>query len=99
MSDHELEYHRDAADEVAHAVEWYEQIDSQVATKFKLELARAERLVLRSPAAWGPYFHGTKGFRFRGFPFVMAYIEHEDQIFVVALAHNRRRPGYWKNRL
>ena len=38
MPDHELEYHRDAADEVAHAVEWYEQIDSQVATKFRLEL-------------------------------------------------------------
>jgi hypothetical protein len=44
MSSHELEYHAAASDEVAKAVDWYEQIDSQVADKFKLELARAERL-------------------------------------------------------
>ena len=95
----ELKYHPAASDEVARAVKWYEEIDSRLADKFKLELARAERLVLRSPATWGPYLHGSNGFRFRGFPFVMAFIEHDEHIYVVALAHTRRRPGYWEARL
>ena len=29
----------------------------------------------------------------------MAFIEHGEHVFVVALAHTRRRPGYWKDRL
>lgn len=59
----ELEYHPAAHDEVVRAFEWYDQVDSQVSQKFKVELDRAERLVVRSPTAWGPYFHGTQGLR------------------------------------
>lgn len=95
----DLEYHPAARDEVVRAFEWYRQVDEQVAQKFKIELDRAERLVLRSPSAWGPYLHGTKGFRFRGFPFVLAYTHHRERIIVIALAHTRRRPGYWKKRI
>lgn len=95
----DLEYHPAARDEIVRAFEWYDEIDDQVGQKFKLELERAERLVSRSPLSWGIYFHGTKGFRFRGFPFVLAYICNDDRITVIALAHTRRRPGYWKNRV
>ena len=53
MPDLELECHPAAHDEVVGAFEWYNQIDTQVAEKFKLELDRAEKLILRAPAAWG----------------------------------------------
>ena len=99
MSKVEIEYHPAAADEVVGANQWYESIAPDIAEKFKLELARAERLVKRSPATWAAYFHGTSGFRMRGFPFVMAYIVRGESVFVVALAHTRRRPGYWKQRV
>ncbi len=99
MAKIEIQYHPAAAEEVVRANNWYENIDPNVAQKFKRELDRAERLVSRSPAAWASYFHGTSGFRFRGFPFVMAYILREESIFVIALAHSRRRPGYWKKRI
>ena len=57
MPSHELEYHTAASDEVAQAVEWYERIDSQVAQRFKLELARAERLVYYAlQKLWGLTF-------------------------------------------
>ena len=48
-----LEYHPAAANEVVGAKEWYASIDPNVAQKFMLELANAERLVGRSPASWG----------------------------------------------
>lgn len=95
----ELDYHPAARDEVLRAFQWYDEIDDQVGLKFKLELERAERLVAQSPQSWGPYFHETKGFRFRGFPFVLAYLFEEEKILVLALAHTRRRPGYWKSRV
>ena len=95
----ELEYHPAARDEVIRAFRWYDEIDGQVGQKFKLELERAEQRVLSSPSSWGPYFHGTKGFRFRGFPFVLAYVFNDASVTVIAMAHTRRRPGYWKKRI
>ncbi len=95
----ELEYHPGAKDEVVAAHQWYDQIDKQVAKKFKIELARAEALVMRAPTAWGPYFHGTRGYRLRGFPFVLAFMLEEARVIVIALAHTRRQPGYWKKRI
>lgn len=95
----ELEYHPDASDEVADAFDWYSSVNPDAGERFKLELDRAEELVERSPESWGPYFHDTQGFRFRGFPFVMAYIVRDERIIVIAVAHTRRRPGYWRERL
>jgi toxin ParE1/3/4 len=38
-------------------------------------------------------FHRTKTF-----PFVVYYLELSDHICIMAIAHERRRPGYWKKR-
>jgi hypothetical protein len=35
----------------------------------------------------------------RGFPFVLAYRVLGDTIRIDAVAHMRRRPGYWRSRL
>ena len=32
------------------------------------------------------------------FPFHVAYLVTEDHILVLAIAHDRRRPGYWSDR-
>lgn len=32
------------------------------------------------------------------FPYHVAYLVIEDEIRVLAIAHDRRRPGYWKPR-
>lgn len=95
----ELEYHPRAADEVADAFAYYASVKTDIGERFKLEFDRAEQLVQRTPESWGQYFHGTRGFRFRGFPFVMAYIIRDERIIVIAIAHTRRRPGYWRDRL
>ena len=34
----------------------------------------------------------------RGFPFVVAYRIRPDDVYIVAVTHTSRRPGYWKHR-
>jgi toxin ParE1/3/4 len=34
----------------------------------------------------------------RGFPYVVVYRVRPSDLYVVAVAHAKRRPGYWKNR-
>ena len=33
------------------------------------------------------------------FPYHVVYLEVDDQIRILAIAHDRRKPGYWKARL
>ncbi|MCA9158802.1 MAG: hypothetical protein KDA72_10770 [Planctomycetales bacterium] len=95
----EPEYHPEASDEVANAFSHYASVNSEVGERFKLELNRAEQLVQRSPDSCRTFFHGTQGFRFRGFPFVTAYIVRDERIIAIAAARTRRTPGYWRSRL
>ena len=34
-----------------------------------------------------------------GFPFDIIYLRIDDEIYIVAYAHERRRPGYWVQRM
>ncbi len=33
------------------------------------------------------------------FPYLVVYQELEEYIWIAAVAHGKRRPGYWKNRV
>ena len=33
------------------------------------------------------------------FPYHVVYLQLEDEIRILAIAHDRRRPGYWRERL
>jgi toxin ParE1/3/4 len=35
----------------------------------------------------------------RRFPYTIFYLELAEQIWIAAVAHQRRRPGYWRNRM
>jgi toxin ParE1/3/4 len=38
-------------------------------------------------------------FRLTQFPFSLLYINRADYLWVVAVAHGNRKPGYWKKRV
>ena len=45
--------------------------------------------------------YGTSEVRYflvRRFPYVVYYSEGEEVVRVIAIAHGRRRPGYWRSR-
>ena len=40
----------------------------------------------------------SRRLRVLGFPYYIAYRVRKHDVYIVALAHTSRRPGYWKNR-
>jgi toxin ParE1/3/4 len=44
------------------------------------------------------HLHGTRKFLLRRFPYAVVYRITESAIQVIAVAHGRRRPSYWKSR-
>ena len=60
------------------------------------ELDEAVDGVAEFPNAWPPYFDGTRRKLFIRFPFALVYRATSDSVEVVAVVHQRRRPGYWR---
>lgn len=65
---------------------------------FVAEFERAANLVLANPKL-GATFRGIRRrYILRRFPYSIIYQITADELRVIAVAHHRRRPGYWVNR-
>ncbi len=69
------------------------------AARFVAEVDRAARLLSGNPSLGMPRGDGVRGLVLAGVPYTMYYVLRSEQIVVAAIAHHRRRDGYWRKRL
>ena len=99
MSKAAVLFHPEAALEVLSARDWYKSRNPSAAMAFVEEVARAVERIARGPGAWPGHKYGTRRCFLRRFPFLIIYRPAGDSVEVVAVAHGRRKPGYWKDRI
>lgn len=99
MANLELRFHPEAVAEAQAAREWYEARSDTAGRKFAVELRAALERVQAWPERWPKYLRGTRRYLLHRFPYLVVYELADDAVHVVAIAHGRRRPGYWKSRL
>lgn len=92
-----LEFHPLALAEGEDAAAWYAERDPRVAARFVEELEAAFALIVEAPGRW-PAFFDTRRVLLPRFPYFVLYRDEPSRILVVAIAHARRRPGYWQGR-
>ena len=95
----ELEYLEEALQEAEAAARWYADRSVTAAAAFSHEIDSAASAIVRLPEAWPPFDHGTRRYLLQRFPFSVVYRVDERRILIVAVAHARRRPGYWHPRI
>ena len=95
----DLEYLDDALEEAEAAALWYAARSGTAATGFSDEIDAAESAIIDRPEAWPPFDHGTRRCLLRRYPFIVIYRIEPSRVLILAVAHARRRPGYWKLRL
>jgi plasmid stabilization system protein ParE len=99
-----IEFAPAARSELEAAIDRYELQRPGRGWRFYAAVERAVKLLAAFPAA-GPLFRdvnperGARRRIVRGFPFVLAYRVLGDTIRIDAVAHTRRRPGYWCRRV
>ena len=72
--------------------------DVELGRSFVNEFEKAATFVLENPER-GAIFRGTRRrFSLRRFPFSVIYQVKGEEIRIIAIAHQRRRPGYWARR-
>lgn len=93
-----VELHPEAIEEARAARLWYAERSPLAAAAFVAELDRAVAAIGEVPARWPRHLGKTRRFVMHRFPFIVVYRELQDRVEVLAVAHGKRRPGYWKDR-
>lgn len=84
--------------ELEDAVNFYELEYSGLGSRFKKEIEKAVLLIAKYPKAWSIARGEIRKYILHNFPYKLLYSIEEDHIFIIAVAHQHRKPEYWINR-
>jgi toxin ParE1/3/4 len=91
--------HPEAQREIEGSYVWYSQRSLDATVGFLTSVDEGLDVVSKSPHRWPTYIYGTRRYLLKDFPFSIVYLDDPDAVKIVAVAHHKRRPGYWKSRL
>ncbi|MBA5688060.1 type II toxin-antitoxin system RelE/ParE family toxin [Rugamonas apoptosis] len=85
--------------ELRDAAAWYAaQANADLARAFVEEVERVANLVSASRQLGAVFRGNQRRYFLRKFPYCVIYQIVQDQLRVLAIAHQRRRPAYWSRR-
>ena len=84
--------------ELEEAFRWYLSRSVRAAAGFLYEVDRGLRLVAESPSLWREFEQGSRRYLLHNYPYALVYQERGERLVVIAVAHHKRRPSYWKAR-
>ena len=94
-----IRVHPEAQHEAEAAVEWYGQRSPHAARRLVTELRSALERIQQGPNQFPKLAFNTRRKVLGRFPYLVVFRETATEIEIVAVAHGRRRPGYWRERL
>ena len=94
-----LEFHPEAELELIEAAAHYELQVPGLGQRFEAEIRRATELLLDHPDIGSPADPHLRRFILNHFPFTLYYSAASDTLRIEVVAHQSRRPGYWRSRI
>ena len=91
--------HPEAWLEIEAADNWYLQRSPEASASFLGAIYDALERISDAPQRWPRHLFGTRRFVLNRFPFSIIYLDEPSVVTFVALAHGKRKPGYWKRRV
>jgi plasmid stabilization system protein ParE len=90
----------EARAEVDEAADWYATREDGVDldARFLAEVKRVARLVAERPRAWAEVEPEVRRAVLRTFPYSLIFTLEVDEVVILAVAHHKRPPGYWRGR-
>jgi plasmid stabilization system protein ParE len=91
-------FHPAAGSELQAAANYYESRVPGLGGDFLIEIEGACSRLSELPLAGSPLDAEHRRFGLRRFPFGLIYRITSSGVQIIAVAHRRRRPGYWRQR-
>lgn len=89
----------EAADELEEAIRYYETKSPGIGLNLAAKVSEAFQRIQLNPQLYP--FHKDTNVRkclVQRFPYTVFYLEFDEHIVIIAVAHQKRRPDYWKFR-
>ncbi len=99
MEEVRLKFHPDISQEIKKSYKWYQKQAIGLGDDFLDELEDAYQVISQLPGTWPLFQKGFRRYLLAHFPFSVIYREHDGFIYIVAIMHNSRKPGYWLSRI
>ncbi|MEO7859122.1 MAG: type II toxin-antitoxin system RelE/ParE family toxin [Nitrospirales bacterium] len=84
--------------EFAEAVQFYERAKDGLGAAFTLEVERTVERICAFPESGTTFSASSRGRITANFPFWVIYLAEAAEVTIIAIAHQRRKPGYWRRR-
>jgi hypothetical protein len=92
-------FHEAAEAEVTEALDYYDGKASGLGDRFLVEIKLATGYIERYPEIAPVIDYGVRAKTLAHFPYTLMYVQDAQELFIVAVAHQSKRPGYWADRL
>jgi plasmid stabilization system protein ParE len=94
-----VEIHPVAADEILEAAEYLESKSEGLSDRLLDDFFRVVERIAEYPESGFRILGKVRGARLSDFHYDIVYRVERRRIYIVALAHQSRKPGYWRERI
>jgi plasmid stabilization system protein ParE len=94
-----LRIHEGARREANLATVWYAERSLSTGRRFRDELLSGFKAAAAAPLRYPSYLRGTRRVLLKKFPYFIVFLDGPDEVTIVAVAHAKRKPGYWRKRV
>ena len=94
-----VRYHEAAAEELLREIAYLELQARGLGGRFFDSVTSSEKQILKFPNSGRQVYPGIRRRLLRAFQYSLLYSMTEKGPLILAVAHHRRRPGYWIGRL
>ena len=94
-----VEFLPEAEEEMMEAAVFYQEKAEGLGERFLDDVERATQLLSEQPLIGQQLDNHLRQLLMHRFPFSLIYSSEQSEILILAVAHQRRRPGYWQERL
>ena len=92
-------FHPEASIELINSVDYYEKQQPKLGLKFLEEIYSSIHRIIEFPSSHPVYSNNTHKCITSKFPFAIIYQIRKNEIFIAAITHLSRKPGYWGDRV
>lgn len=93
-----LKFDGEATAELEEGIDWYAVRSPDAERAFAAAIDHSLASLLAAPQRFAEVAPGFRAVRVEKFPYQLIYRVVGEIVIVVAVAHLKRRPGYWKRR-
>ena len=94
-----LIFHPDIKKEIKESYQWYESKTNGLGEDFMVELESAFQMIKEMPNTWPVISMNFRRYLLKRFPYGVIYQIKQDDIYIAAVMHLSRAPGYWLKRM